>query len=1010
MKISNYALKNRVVIVVATFLLVAAGILSYINLGRLADPTFKIKTALIVTPYPGASPTEVENEVSDLIEEAVQKLNVLDYVESVSQEGLSVVYVHLKDTVGPDQIQQVWDELRRKIVDVQGELPPGSGPSIVNDDFGDVYGIYFAISGNDFSYADLKNYAEFLKKKLLLVDDVAKIDLWGLQKEVINIEISRSKMFTLGISPNQIKAVIQSQNLVEPTGKVKVGKEYIRFQPTGNLASEEAIGDIFLANSEGKLIRLKEIANIKRGYINPPRRILRFNGQKAVGLGISVEDGGNVVTMGNAVKSCLANLKDSLPSGMQINIINFQAERVTKALDLFIENLFAAVGIVIILLLIFMGFRAGLIMGSVLLLTILGTFIGMWIKGIELQKMSLGALVIALGMLVDNAIVIADGFLIKRQCGIPREEAATSTVNETQWPLLGATLIAILAFTAIGFSPGNTGEFCRSLFWVMAISLSLSWILAVTLTPLLCVWFLPDPKQANSSPFQAPWHKLYRRFLHFCVCNRLKTISILIILIIIATYCFSLIPPAFFSVSGRNQFYIDYWRSESTHIMETSNDIRKIENFLSQQSSVKSVSSFIGEGSLRYILSYNYQSPNSSYAQILVETEKLENISPLIKKVKDFIKKQLPDSDAKIGRFREGPPVEYDIELRISGDNIAVLHSLSDKVKDILYNENGACNIRDNWRQAVKVLKPCYAEIKAPRCGISRSDLNKSLLANFTGLSIGLYREKDELIPIKIRTPDKERLSLDNFSSTQVWSPVAKRFFPVGQIIENLHIISEIPIVHRHNREKTITVQCDSAYEEASLLRAKLLKKIKAVDLPYGYSIAWGGEHEESMKAQRGLKKIFPLCIVGIFFLLVCLFNSVRQPIIIFIVLPLALIGVVAVLLPFKLSFGFMAVLGFLGLIGMMIKNSIVLLDQINLEIAEGKAVYQAVLDASVSRLRPVCMASGTTILGVVPLIWSPFFAAMAATIMGGLFASTALTLLIVPVLYTIFFRVKPTE
>ena len=1010
MKIADYALKNRIVVVLATFLLAVAGIISYFNLGRLEDPTFIIKTALIATPYPGASPEEVENEVSDVIEEAVQELSVLDYVESVSQEGLSVVYVHLKDTVDTNQIQQVWDELRRKIGDVQKELPPGSAPSVVNDDFGDVYGIYFAISSNKHSYAELKDYAEFLKKNLLLIDDIAKIDFWGMQKEVINIDIVRAKMVNLGIGPTQIAGVIQTQNIVESTGKVKVGREYLRFQPTGNLVSEEVIGNLLLTNPEGKLIRLKEVAKIKRGYLDPPRTILRFNGQKAVGLGISVEDGGNVVTMGNAVKSCMTNLKDNLPQGMQINIINFQADRVTKAMDLFIENLCEAVGIVIILLLIFMGFRAGLIMGSVLLLTILGTFLGMWIKEIELQKMSLGALVIALGMLVDNAIVVADGFLIKRQYGLSREQAAADTVNETQWPLFGATLIAILAFSAIGFSPGNTGEFCRSLFWVMAMSLSLSWVLAVTITPLLCVWFLPEPKQADSHPFQSPLYMKYRCFLHFCICNRLKTISILFILIAVAIYCFSLIPPAFFSISGRNQFYIDYWRPESTHIVETSEDVKIIENFIKKQSCVKSVTSFIGEGSLRYILSYNYQSPNSSYAQILVETKDFDAISSLIKKVDDFIKRKLPDSDAKIGRFKEGPPIAYDVEVRIRGSNINVLRSLADKIKDIFYDDRNACNIRDDWRQPVKVLTPLYAEVKASRCGISRSDLNKSLLSNFTGLNIGLYREKDEMMPIIIRPPDEERLSLDNFDSAQIWSPIANRFFPIGQIVNNLDIVSEVPIVHRRNRERTITIQCDSVGEEASLLRSRLLKKIEAVELLSGYSLEWGGAYEESMKAQRGLKQIFPFCVVGMFFLLVCLFNSLRQPIIIFMVLPLALIGVVAVLLPFNLSFGFMAVLGFLGLIGMMIKNAIVLLDQINLEIKAGKGSYQAVLDGSVSRLRPVSMASGTTILGVIPLMWSPFFAAMAATIMGGLFAATALTLLIVPVFYTIFFRLKPTK
>jgi multidrug efflux pump subunit AcrB len=1009
MKISEYALKNRTVISFATILLVIGGIISYVNLGRLADPTFKIKIALIVTQYPGASPKEVENEVSDVIEEAVQKLSVLDYVESVSQEGLSIVYVNIKDTVTPDEIQQVWDELRRKIADVQGELPPGSGPSIINDDFGDVYGIYFAITSEQSSYAELKEYAEFLKKKLLLVADVAKIDLWGLQQEVIYVEMSRLKMANLGISPSQIAGVIQSQNLVEPTGKVKVGNEYIRFQPTGNLVTEDIIGELLLTNSDGKSTRLKDVANIKREYITPARQILRFNGKKAVALGISVENGGNVVTMGNAVKACLADLNDTLPKGMQVNIINFQADRVTKSLDLFVENLIEAVAIVIVLLLIFMGFRAGLMMGCVLLITILGTFLGMWVKGIELQKMSLGALVIALGMLVDNAIVVVDGFLIKRQLGIAREQAATDTVNETQWPLLGATLIAILAFTAIGFSPGNAGEFCRSLFWVMTISLALSWILAVTITPLLCVWFLPDPKQTDLVPFQSRSYKLYRRFLHFCICNRLKTILVLIILVATSIFGFSLIPPAFFSISGRNQFYIDYWRPESTHIMETAKDVKTIEDFIKTQAGVKTVTSFIGEGSLRFVLSYNYQSPDSSYAQILIETDKFETIDEMAKKIGAFIKNKLPDSDAKVGRFQEGPPSEYDIEVRVNGDNVNVLRALSGKIKDIFYADGGACNIRDDWRQYVKVLQPHYAEIRAPRCGISRSDLNQSLLLSFSSANIGLYREKDELIPIKIRNPANERLSLEKFSSSQVWSQLANRYFPIGQIVKNLYVTSESPIIRRRNRERTITAQCDPVSGEASLLRTRLVKKIEALELPPGYSLEWGGKYEQNMNGQRGLKKIFPACVIGMFFLLVCLFNSLRQPLIIFMVTPLALIGVTAVLLPFQLPFGFMAVLGFLGLIGMMIKNAIVLLEQINLEIAEGKAVYSAVLDASVSRLRPVSMASGTTILGVIPLVWSPFFAPMAATIMGGLFASTALTLLIVPVLYTIFFRVKPT-
>ena len=1007
MKIAEYALKNRKVTVFTSILLLVFGVIAYLHLGRLANPTFTIKIAVITTSYPGASPKEVAEEVTDVLEEAVQSMSELDFLESTSQEGMSIVYVNLKENIGPAKIQQTWDILRKKISDVQYKLPPGAGPSRVDDDFGDVFGIFYALTGKDYSFAELKDAAKYLKKELLLVKNVAKIEFWGVQQEAVYVEFNRSKLNNLGISPAEIAEAIQNQNMVEQTGKVKVKAKYLRFQPSGELRNEKTIEDIYLGKKNGKLIRLMDVAKIKRGYIEPKQTMLEFDGEKAIGIGISLEKGGNIIKVGKEIKKRLKVLEPNCPPGMKLHAINYQPERVQKALSLFLENLIEAVAIVIIILLIFMGFRAGLLIGLILLTTIWGTFAGMWILGIELQNISLGALIIALGMLVDNAIVVTDGFLIKRQLGIDRITAAVNTVNETQWPLLGATFIAILAFTAIGFSPGNTGEFCRSIFWVMLISLMLSWMLAVTLTPLLCILMLPNPKKSSLKPYKSIFHRKFKSLLEFSIHKRIATIIVLLILIMVGMYGFTKIPSAFFSRDTRNQFYIDYWKPESTHIDDTAKDTRQIEKFLQKQKNVKSVTSFIGEGSLRFLLSYNYQSPDSSYGQLIVEVDKFDDIQAVIASTETFLKNNFINSEAKVEYFYEGPPVEYAVEVRVRGRDEKVIKQLASQIKEIIHKDGGAKNIRDDWRQPVKVLRPHYSEMQSRRSGVTRSDLNKALLWNFNGYTCGVLREKDELLPIISRATECERSSLDQYRNIQVWSNLAAAYIPINQIIDGMNIETEDPIIKKRDRVNTITVQCDAAKKEASLLRQRILPEINSIKLPPGYSLEWGGAYEETEKALVGIKKIFPFCMIGMFFILVWLFNSFRNPFIIFMLIPLASIGVVGFLLPFNLPFGFMAVIGFLGLIGMMIKNAIVLLDQINIELRCNKTPYEAIVDASVSRLRPVTMASGTTILGVIPLLWSTFFASMAATIIGGLIASTALTLLVVPVLYSIFFKVK---
>ncbi len=1007
MKIVQFALKNKVTMSVIFSLLIALGITSYQNLGRLSYPDFTIKIALISTSYPGASPREVEEEVTDVIEEAAQSLGGIDSVKSTSQEGLSMVFVELKPTVHSRQVPQAWDELRRKISDAQKRLPPGAGPSVVNDDFGDVYGIFFAITGDDYSYEELRKYARSLKKELLLVPEVAKVDFWGLQREAIYVEFDRAKMSQTGVSPAQIYQTISLQNAVESMGKVRIESEYLPLRSSGSFSCIDSIENLYLAGQNAKLVRLGDIAHVSRGYLDPPESLLRFNGKKGIGIGISAESGANVVRMGNAVLKRLKDLEKLRPSGVELHKISFQAENVTESLDMFLENFVEAVAIVIFLLLLFMGWRSGLIIAAVLILSILGTFIGMLLMDIDLQLISLGALIIALGVLVDNAIVVVDVFLIKTERGIPRNTAAVEAVEETQIPLLGATLVAILAFVPVGFNPGNVGEFCRSLFNVMAISLMLSWILAITLAPILCVHLLKTPEKAKEDPYATKGYQIYRQFLHWIIQKKIVTLFFLFFLIALSLYGFEKIPRFFFSESTRNQFYIDYWRAQGSHIEETSQDMEKIEAFLLSQPEIRSVTSFIGQGALRFLLSYNFQLPNTSFGQLLVEVQDYRQIAGLIARVEKYMKENFPDSDPKVNRFQEGPPVEYSVEIRFRGDDVKTLYSLAEQAKKILYEDQGAKTIRDDWRQSAKLLNLRYSQVSGRFSGVTRSDVANALLWNFSGIAIGLYRENEDLIPIISRPVPKERFSVLNLDKIQVWGSIANSYIPLRQVVSAVDTDSEPGMIKRRNRVRSLMVQCNPIVGQASTLRDRILKKIDAIPLPPGYSMEWAGEHEESLKGQAGLKQIFPVCLLGMFLLVVMMFNSLRQPLVIFLTIPLAFVGVTAGLLCFGLPFGFMAILGFLGLTGMLVKNAIVLLDQINLDLQAGKKPYQAVLDASVSRLRPVTMASGTTILGMLPLVWHPFFAAMAATMMGGLLIATGLTLCIVPLLYVMFFRIR---
>ena len=1015
MNFAALALNNRTTTLVLTAVLLLGGMSSFNSLSRLEDPEFTIKEALVITPYPGASAAEVEEEVSDKIEKAIQQLGQLKEVESKSDRGLSTVTVRIKDQYDKTRLPQVWDEVRRKVGDVQRQLPPGAGPSLVNDDFGDVFGIFVALYGPEYSYAELKEYAKLLRKELLLVDDVAKIEFWGDRSEIIYIELDRDRTALLGIHPQQIIDSIQDKNLVAETGRVTVGSEYIAVHPTGIFTSVEAFNNLLITgHSSDQQIFLRDIATVSRGYADPQDRVLRYDGNVAIGFGISTVAGGNVVTMGMAVENRIKELLPRTPLGIEFGIVSVQSSAVTVAIDGFLISLYQAVAIVVVVLLIFMGLRSGLLIGFILVVTIVGTFIFMGPWNVALERISLGALIIALGMLVDNAIVVVDGMLVRIERGMRGEDAAIEVVEQTAMPLLGATVVAILAFGAIGLSDDATGEFCRSLFQVVLISLGLSWVTGVTITPVLGVMFL-KPKAAKAEtdepekgPYDSGIFKMYRRFLELCLRARKATVATVLILFGMSIYGFGYIDQSFFPDSTRPQFTVDFWLPQGTHINDTVETTAEVEKYLLGLEEVTHVTSLVGAGGLRFLLTYSPEKLNSAYVQFLVDIEEGNHqaINQLIPKIERYFAQKHPDALGYGKRFLLGPGGAK-IQMRFSGPDQNVLRELAEQAQAIIYADGGAKSVRTDWRQRVKLIKPVLAEAEANRAGIGRPDIATTIRQGFDGVPVGIYREGDELLKIVMRAPLTERGDVASMQNLQIWSPAAQKSIPLRQVVSGFETEFEDDIIQRLNRKRTISVFADPINESASAVFNRIRPKIDAIKLGADYELEWWGEYRDSNRAKAGIAASLPFFFLAMVLIVIVLFNSLRQPAVIFLTVPLALIGVTLGLLATNQPFGFMATLGFLSLSGMLVKNAIVLIDEIESEKKQGKSIYDAIINSGVSRLRPVSMAALTTALGMIPLLFDAFFIAMAVTIIFGLMVATVLTMIVVPVLYAIFFKVK---
>ncbi len=1032
MNLAKIAIEKKVVTYFVSFMMLLAGVGSYFSLGQLEDPEFSIKSALIVTTYPGASAEEVELEITDRIEIALQELTAGDYVESFSSPGLSEIKVEFKPEYWSDRLPQVFDELRRKIRDIEADLPPGAGRPVINDDFGDVYGMVLALTGDGYTYQEMEEAAKSLKKELSLVKGVARVELWGVQPKVIYLDSSETQLSQLGLTDSSIISTLKNQNMVVDGGGLNIQNKRTRFAPSGEFQSPEDIADLAIRASladelsnlasassgdslyrtTDDLIRIRDIGTVSRGYLDPAKTLMRYNGERALGISLANVSGANVVEVGTAIDTRLDELIENLPVGLELHRVHWMSDIVDTSVKGFFVRLAQAIAIVLIVLSVSMGWRMGLIIGTDLIFTILGTLVFLAVLGIDLQRMSLGALVIALGMMVDNSIVVADGFVVRLQKGMDRKQAAVEAASQPATPLLGATVIAVMAFYPIYASTESAGEYCRTLFTVVGISLMFSWVISQTLTPLKCMDLLPDPKQDDegSDPYDTKMFRAFRSVLDKAIRMRVLFMGCMLGLLVLAGGGFGFVDQLFFPDSSMTKIMIDYWGDQGTRIEFVSEDIKQIEERLLADERVEAVSTFVGAGPPRFYLPVDPEGANTAYGQLIVNTTDAKSIDALIADIKPWLDESFPNALIPIRKYGVGPSNTWKFEVRISGPAIAdpqVLRGLAEEGLEILRNEPVAGEMQTDWRQPVPKLVPLYNQERARWAAITREDVANTTKRAFDGRSVGLYRENDDLIPIVLRLSEEDRENVNKLESLQVQGAMSTETIPIAQVVDGIETVWEDYFIGRRDRRRTITLQANPILGQTNpTLVAAVQDQIEAIELPPGYTMEWGGEKEDSAKSQQSLIPGMIPAFAVVLLLIVALFNAIKPPLIILCTIPFAFIGITAGLLVFNTPFGFLALLGAMSLAGMMTKNVIVLLDEVNIQLEEGKSQYDAIIGAAMSRLRPVVLAAATTVLGVVPLLQDVFWVGLAVTVMTGLTFGTILTMLVVPVLYCMFFKI----
>ncbi|MCS2917340.1 efflux RND transporter permease subunit [Parabacteroides merdae] len=1011
MNLPVYSLENKKIIYFFLAIMLIGGIYSFFKLPKKEDSPFVIKQAVLVTQYPGATPQEVEKLITEPIEREIQSMSDVFQIKSESYFGMSKISIELQPTLAPDYMPVKWDELRRKVANIQPRLPSGASAINVSDDFGDVFGIYYALTADEgFTYDDMRDWAQKIKTELTPIQGVQKVYLFAEQTQVVNVRISVPKLANLGIDPNSIQQVLQTRNLLVNTGEIMTGTYQLRVRAEGTYKSIEDIRDQLIVTKGGGEVRLGDIATIERGYMDPPSNLMRVDGKRAIGIGVATGAKDDVVAVGDAVAEHLKEMEQLFPIGMELKTIYPENQIANEANNGFILNLIESLLIVIVIIFLVMGSRAGMLVGSSLLFSVGGTLLIMLIRGVGLNRTSLAAFIIAMGMLVDNAIVVTDNAQVGIKRGLSRYQALVDGATKPQWALLGATFIAVCSFLPMYLAPASVAEIVKPLFIVLGVSLGLSWILALTQTTTFGNFILKEAKPGESKdPYDTKLYHKFENVLGRLIKRRYLTLTSVVATLFLSLFIMSIMPQSFFPIMNKPYFRADLIFPEGYGIDDVERNVIKIEEYLKNNDKIKSYSFTLGGSPVRYYPASSSIGPKPNFANVLIETKDAKDAQSEENKFYEYMVANYPDILTRSALFALSPVPDAAIEIGFVGDNIDTLVALTQRAQEIARKNDMVMEVRNSWGNKVPVWKPLYSQEKGLRLGITRQQMAYSLRSATNGVPLGEYREGDVFMPILLKDADRDSMNLNDIKTLPVYSAKG-RSVKVEQVIDDFSLDYEYSVVKRYNRQRYMMMQCEPKRGANTMAAfSQLWQDIQQeVQVPEGYKLQYFGEQSEQDKGNKAIAANIPLMFGLIYLTLLFLFPKYyRKPVLIMCMLPLIFIGVVLGLLVFGKSLDFFAMLGLLGLIGMNIKNAIVLVDEIGLQLDSGLAPVNAVIEATKTRIVPVTMASGTTILGMLPLLGDAMFAGMAATIMGGLFVSTILTIFVLPVTYCIFFKIK---
>lgn len=1008
MSLPEYSLKNRKVVWFFLFILLAGGALGFVTLGKKEDSVFVIKSASLVCSYPGATPLEVEQLVTEPIEREVQSMRLVHKITSESYYGLSKILVELDPATRASEIPQLWDELRRKVLNIQPRLPTGASPVTVADDFGDVYGIYYGLSvDGGFTWAELRDWAQRIKTALVTVDGVQKVSLFGEQTPVVNVYVNLAALANFAIRPETIVATIGQQNTIVNSGEKQAGALQIQILEAGTYKGLDDISNQMLTAASGKQYRLGDIARVERGYADPPQTLMRVDGRRAVGIGISTEAQVDVMKTGEKIIRVLDGLMRQMPVGMDLTVLYPENRIAQQANATFVLNLAESVAIVILIIMLVMGFRAGVLIGSSLLFSIGGTLLLMQFLGEGLNRTSLAGFIIAMGMLVDNAIVVTDNAQQAMLRGVARRRAVVDGANAPRWSLLGATLIAIFSFLPLYLAPSSVAEIVKPLFVVLALSLLLSWVLALTQTPLFGDFML-RVKPVAHDPYDTKFYRTFDRILAALLRWRWGVVAGVAALFAAALAVMGLMPQNFFPSLDKPYFRADVLLPEGYNIRDTERNLRTMEEWLHAQPEVKTVSVTMGSTPPRYYLASSSVSLHPNFGNILVELHDKGQTEAVEARFNAYVRAMCPDVWLRSSLFKLSPVPDAAIEFGFIGDDIDTLRRLTQAAEEIMWRTPGTVNIRNSWGNRVPTWLPLYSQMKGQRIGVTRSQMAQGITIATQGYRLGEYREGDQFMPILLKDENIDTYNLTNLQALPIFTPAGK-VYSIEQATDGFRFEYRVGVVKRYNRQRVMKAQCDPGRGVNTMRLYAALRDsvLRGVVLPEGYSMKVFGEQESQQESNSALARYMPLTMVLIFIVLLLLFRNYREPTVILLMIPLIFIGVVLGLAVTGKVFNFFSLLGLLGLVGMNIKNAVVLVEQIGVLRSEGKGAYEALTAATRSRIVPVAMASGTTVLGMLPLLFDSMFGAMAATIMGGLLVATLLTVCVLPVVYAIFYNIR---